>query len=88
MQSSLVCLSWCRDPQTSADTTAINARTGVWQAQGALTATVLEVLSSCPTLTYKKLMRKLWQKLRNRGYSQIPCLSSSHYLNLMDNVKL
>lgn len=85
---SLVCLSGCRDPQTSADTVAMNARTGAYQAQGALTATLLELLASCPTLTFQKLLRKLWQKLRQRGYTQVPCLSSSNFLNLTDRVQL
>lgn len=86
--NTILCLSGCLDNQTSADTQAVNPTTGAWQAQGALTATLLEVLSAYPSLSYKKLLRQLWQRLQAGGYTQVPQLSCSRYMNLADPVQL
>jgi hypothetical protein len=81
----VVCLSGCLDTQTSADTVAPNPVTARSQPQGALTWTLLSVLRDRGTgLTYRKLLKLLWDALAANGYDQKPQLSSSHRLNLDD----
>lgn len=84
----VICLSGCEDAQTSADTIEPNAITGKRQAQGALTATLLQVLSSAPNITYMKLLRELWTRLRQGRYTQVPRLTAGNSLNLNEQVIL
>lgn len=80
--NTVVCISGCKDKQTSADTTAVNPTTGKRQAQGALSWVLLEVLSEEPQLSFKDMMQRVWSRLRARGYDQVPQLSCSRLLDL------
>ena len=76
----ILCISGCRDNQTSADTVMGNL------PQGALSGILLEILNSRNNqyISYKSLMVELVKLMRERGYSQVPQFSSNTYLNLKD----
>lgn len=76
----ILCISGCRDNQTSADTVMKNT------PQGALSGILLEILNSRNKeyISYKTLMVELVKLMRERGYSQVPQFSSNIYLNLKD----
>lgn len=74
----VICISGCRDNQTSADT---------WedrQYQGAMTWALLKTLNNKSVDNYKNLMKNLLKTLKRNKYSQIPQISAGHNLNLQD----
>lgn len=79
-----VCISGCMDTQYSADTVAPDPETRRSEPQGAMTWCLLTILKqqSPKTLTYRRLMKLLWQQLAANGYPQVPQLSASHHLDL------
>ena len=79
-----VCISGCMDNQYSADTVAPDPETRRSEPQGAMTWCLLTILKqeSPKTLTYRRLMKRLWQQLAANGYPQVPQLSASHHLDL------
>jgi metacaspase-1 len=69
----IMCISGCKDAQTSADA-YINSK-----SQGALTASIIKVTSSKHTLwRWKDFLTVLQHELSVSGYSQIPQLSFCH----------
>lgn len=87
-QGSVICLSGCEDAQTSADAGGMNPRTGKYEAQGALTCTLLAILKASPVISYRKLLRELWTRLRDQRYTQIPQLTCGQWLDLGQNFQL
>lgn len=78
----VVMLSGCQDKQTSADG---NLLTVDGKSSGALTAAFLKVLESHDYhITYRQLLKEVEDLVRISGYSQIPELTSSYFLNLDD----
>jgi len=69
-------LSGCRDNQTSADASINNVSTG------ALSYALITVLNQNPNLTYSQLLTNIRQILKEKRFSQIPQLSSSHPMNM------
>jgi metacaspase-1 len=73
----VICLSGCRDTQTSADAFIAG------QSQGALTASVLDALyRSAYSITCFTLLKLTRVYMINNGYSQVPQLTSSRVVNL------
>lgn len=87
-KASVICLSGCEDAQTSADAGGVNPRTGRYEAQGALTLTLLAILKAYPVISYKKLLQELWTRLRAQRYTQIPQLTTGQWLDLAQNLQL
>lgn len=79
LNKDIVCLSGCKDTQTSADAFIDN------QAQGALTATFLKLAKDARSPTWYSFLSVLQYKLKRAGYSQIPQLSYCNP-NLPNNV--
>lgn len=78
-----VCLSGCADHDVSADAWEHNAVSKRMESQGALTAKLLAVWQRYGAgLTWRKLLKELWKNLREGGYSQVPQLSASQFLDL------
>ena len=84
----VVCISGCKDKQTSADTVAYNPQMQRRQAQGALSWVLLEVLNENPAISFKDLMCDVWGRLRLRGYAQVPQLSCCRLLDLKSPIQL
>lgn len=80
----VVCLSGCKDNQTSAD--AYISR----KFQGAMTwgllTTMKELNAKKKSLTYKNLMKNLLTLMKKNGYSQVPQITAGHFLNLEDKL--
>jgi len=89
-QSNLcLCLSGCLDSQTSADAWEKNVYNKRMQSQGALTAKFLGIWNRYGAqLTWRKLLKHLWKELRESGYTQVPQLSASQFLDLNKKVIL
>lgn len=77
----VVLLSGCKDNQYSTDA-YING-----QNQGALTASFLTSLAT-KNLTYRSLLQRIDQKLKEGNYSQTPMLSSGQLISLSDSFSL
>lgn len=66
----VICISGCRDNQTSADAYINNS------SQGALTACLLDILGSMnPNTTYEEFITELDRKVATGHYDQVPQLS-------------
>jgi hypothetical protein len=87
-KANVICLSGCEDAQTSADAGGLNPRTGRYEAQGALTCTLLAILKAYPVITYKKLLQELWTRLRAQRYTQIPQLTCGQWVDLGQTLQL
>lgn len=70
----VISLSGCRDSQTSADTREED------QAQGALTFAFLKCLPTSATIS--ELLSAVQKLLKQRGYSQVPVLTSGRKISL------
>jgi hypothetical protein len=74
------------DKQTSADAWISSKR----RYYGALTSCLIESLEdlkkSDKDVTYKRLMKTLLHKVQSVGYSQIPQISSGHFLDLTSSI--
>lgn len=78
-----ICMvSGCRDSQTSADIQAGAA--GNDQAAGAMTTAFLNVMRKSPELSFHQVLFEMRRFLKERGYQQVPQLSSEHFLNLTE----
>ena len=76
-KGNVVCISGCKDKQTSADA-YIDSK-----YQGALTWSFLKTLKKHKyNLRYKTLMKEMLILLEKSDYSQIPQLSSGKYINI------
>lgn len=71
-----IMLSGCLDNQTSADTFEEG------QAQGAMTYGFLKALSDPKVKTYEDLIAAIKTLLKQKGYTQVPSLSSGKSINL------
>ena len=72
----VICLSGCQDNQMSAD--AYINRT----FQGALTWAFLTQLSATPRPTWKALLLGMRALLKNRGFTQVPQLSTGQPVDI------
>jgi hypothetical protein len=72
----VICISGCQDNQTSAD--AYINRT----FQGALTWAFLTQLAATPRPTWKALLLGMRTLLKNRGFTQVPQLSTGKPMNI------
>lgn len=72
----VICISGCQDDQTSAD--AYINRT----FQGALTWAFLTQLSATPRPTWKALLLGMRTLLKNRGFTQVPQLSTGQPMDI------
>ena len=76
----VVFLSGCRDDQTSADTVDSTSRPA-----GALTWALLETWNTYgPAIKTKYLLRDVRKFLSERGYTQVPQLSTGRYIDLQN----
>ncbi len=73
----IVCISGCKDEQTSADASIDN------KYCGAMTWSFLKVLDSATILRYDELLLQMHALLKGK-YEQIPCLTSSNTLSQND----
>lgn len=75
VKANIICLSGCRDEQTSADVTEKSI------SYGALSATLYNILRNADknkrNFTWRQLYKQLLLEMKFRGYEQIPQLSSS-----------
>jgi len=79
--------SGCADSQTSADVHDVSSfglppNSGPGGAGGACTNSMVLALSQNPNQTWVQLLGNMRQVLRQKGYTQIPQLSSSREINL------
>ena len=80
LEGNIICISGCKDTQTSADVTQGNI------SYGAMSNALQKALKTItPTTTWRELVGKMQNDLKNNQYSQIPQLSVSHAL-LIDTV--
>jgi len=68
--------SGCRDNQTSADASINNVATG------AMSYALITVLGQNQNLSYSQLLTQIRQIMKEKRFSQIPQLSSSHPMNM------
>ncbi|OUM65244.1 hypothetical protein PIROE2DRAFT_25262, partial [Piromyces sp. E2] len=68
--------SGCRDNQTSADAKINN------EATGAMSYALITVLNQNPNMTYTQLLSSIRQVMKQKNFSQIPQLSTSHPMNM------
>jgi hypothetical protein len=68
--------SGCRDNQTSADAKINN------EATGAMSFALITVLNQNPNLSYSQLLSNIRQIMKQKNFSQIPQLSTSHPMNM------
>ena len=80
----VICISGCKDNQTSADSVENN------QNQGALTYSFVEALNFFGNglFTYNDIFKRMSTTLKTKGYTQMPCLSSGRPLSLNERFKL
>jgi len=79
-ESDIICISGCKDVQTSADVTENNV------SFGALSKTLYDLLRRKKgKYTWKELWLELLKKMREKGYSQVPQLSVSD-VNLFEKI--
>ncbi len=77
----IVMISGCRDDQTSQESYDQN------KIVGALTTSFITIMKENKNnITYRKLIEELRIKLKEKGYSQVPQLSSNCELNLDDRL--
>lgn len=82
-KGTVICISGCKDEQTSADAWEPNVETNQRQAQGAMTYSLLTMLKKHNySITYRKLISGMRRILARKRYTQIPQLSSGQELNL------
>eukprot|EP01012_Entosiphon_sulcatum_P068324 TRINITY_DN9845_c0_g2_i1.p1 TRINITY_DN9845_c0_g2~~TRINITY_DN9845_c0_g2_i1.p1 ORF type:complete len:346 (+),score=46.71 TRINITY_DN9845_c0_g2_i1:467-1504(+) len=86
-------ISGCMDSQTSADVSnvasfGLPAGTGPGGAGGACTNSLILAMSHNPGHTWITLLEDMQNTLKQKGYSQVPQLSSSRQLDLSQPVKL
>jgi metacaspase-1 len=89
-------VSGCEDRQTSADvsnTATFQLPDSAGQAGGACTATLLNVLyedekTPWEKFTFTQVMEKMHVILRQKGFSQVPQLSSTRPIDLNDKFQL
>ncbi|ORX46391.1 hypothetical protein BCR36DRAFT_585208 [Piromyces finnis] len=74
--------SGCRDDQTSADAKINNVSTG------AMSYALITVLNQNPNLTYTQLLTNIRQVMKEKRFSQIPQLSTSHPMNMNEIFKI
>jgi hypothetical protein len=74
----VVMISGCRDDQTSADAYISG------EYRGAMTTSFINTINNSSNASYKSLIRKMRQYLRNNKYSQVPQLASGAWLNLKE----
>lgn len=79
-EADVVMISGCEDSQTSAD---VGAGAGQKPA-GAMTTAFKTVISGNFGASYHTLLVEMRRFLKQRGFKQVPQLSSEHYLNLTE----
>ena len=83
LDGDIICISGCKDTQTSADVTQGNI------SYGAMSNSLQTVLKNIkPDTTWRTLISKMKLDLRRNNYSQIPQLSVSHESLIDSMVKL
>jgi Caspase domain len=96
LQADIWMISGCEDRQTSADvsnTATFQLPDPAGRAGGACTATLLNVLyedekAPCEDISFTQVMEKMRVILRQKGFSQIPQLSSTRPINMDDKFKI
>jgi metacaspase-1 len=96
LQADIWLVSGCEDRQTSADvsnTATFQLPDPAGRAGGACTATLLNVLyenekTACDNCTFTQVMEKMRVILRQKGFSQIPQLSSTRPINMNDKFQV
>jgi len=72
----IIQFSGCKDNQTSADATINNVATG------AMSYALISVLNKNEELTYTELLTQIRQIMKEKRFTQIPQLSTSHPMNM------
>jgi len=75
-EADIVSISGCRDDQTSAD-----VKTSAGAATGAMSLALLAVLKTYPNPPLIDLLNKMRDALKERKFSQVPQMSTGHYIN-------
>lgn len=75
----ILCISGCRDNQVSADTYLIDTQTNKYEYQGAMTASLIANYNN--NISCGQLVKKMKSWLKEKGYQQIPELSSGKKIN-------
>jgi len=85
-----VMISGCMDSQTSADAWEPDNQTRKGEYQGAMTYSFIKTLKNLlrlkHPLQYKKIMKQMCSFLKARGYTQVPQISTGHWMNLEDEM--
>jgi len=74
--------SGCRDNQTSADAKINN------EATGAMSFALITVLGQNPRVSYSQLLTQIRQVMKQKNFSQIPQLSTSHPMNMNEEFSM
>jgi len=74
--------SGCRDNQTSADAKINN------EATGAMSYALITVLGQNPKISYSQLLTQIRQVMKQKNFSQIPQLSTSHPMNMNEEFSM
>jgi len=74
--------SGCRDNQTSADAKINN------EATGAMSYALITVLGQNPKISYSQLLQQIRQVMKQKNFSQIPQLSTSHPMNMNEEFSM
>lgn len=89
IKGTVIMFSGCQDSQTSADVSDVTSFglptvSAAEKAGGACTNGLLSTLKESPYLSFGDLLTQMQEKLKKRGYTQIPQLSSSRPINLKE----
>lgn len=82
----VISISGCRDDQTSSDAYLENKETNKYEHQGAMTASFIANFEE--GITYNKLMKKMREWLKVKGFTQVPELCSGRYINVKERMLL
>eukprot|EP01012_Entosiphon_sulcatum_P043363 TRINITY_DN5765_c0_g3_i1.p1 TRINITY_DN5765_c0_g3~~TRINITY_DN5765_c0_g3_i1.p1 ORF type:complete len:452 (+),score=67.27 TRINITY_DN5765_c0_g3_i1:23-1357(+) len=93
VNADVVMFSGCADSQTSADVSnvaqfGLPAGSGPGGAGGACTNALAGILARTPRLSYIELLEQMRISLQQKGFKQVPQLSSSKPLNLASQFEL
>jgi hypothetical protein len=83
---SVTMISGCRDDQTSADAYIFDGSNKHYEYQGAMSASFIANFTD--EINYQDLINRMRIWLKLKKYTQVPQMSSGHYLNVTDNCLL
>lgn len=81
IKSNVICISGCRDNQTSADAYLYNRKDAKYEFAGAMTSYLLELISLQDCCNLFGIIQKINVALTQRGFTQRPRLTSSFIIS-------